>query len=131
MRTKEDFLLVGHLQVMEEPLSSLYTDSISGKFFLFVRICEGLTDDAFILSEVKPASVLEYMNGHLGLKSIFSNSPTYYYKRGEETSLASNLFSPLSQKQAVSRINDEYPNDMFDRRLAYRSVSLKNYLKNL
>lgn len=131
MKKKEDFLLVGHLQVMDEPLSSLYTDSISGKFFLFVRICDGLYKEAFVLSEVKPASVLEYMNGHLGLKSIFSSSPTYYYKRGEETTLATDLFSPLSQDQAVLRINNEYPNDMFDRRLAYRSVSLKNYLRNL
>lgn len=131
MKKNEDFLLVGHLQVMEEPLSSLYTDSISGKFFLFVRICEGLSDDAFVLSEVKPNSVLEYMNGRLGLKSIFLNSPTFYYKKGEDIALTSSQFLPLSQDQAVLRINNDYPNDMFDRRLAYRSVSLKNYLKTL
>lgn len=131
MKKKEDFLLVGHLQVMEEPLSSLYTDSISGKYFLFVRICEGQSDNVFVLSEVRPTSVLEYMNGQLGLKSIFSNSPTFYYKKGKEVALASNLFLPMSQDQAVLRINNEYPNDMFDRKLAYRSVSLKNYLRTL
>lgn len=131
MKRKEDFLLVGHLQVMEEPMSSLYTDSISGKYFLFVRICEDQSDDVFVLSEVKPTSVLEYMNGHLGLKAIFSNSPTYYYKKGREATLTSKLFLPLSQDQAVLRINNDYPNDMFDRRLAYRSVTLKNYLRTL
>ena len=49
MKTKknEDFILVGHLQVLDEALSSLYSDRNSGQFFLFVRVYEDEDDNTF------------------------------------------------------------------------------------
>ena len=76
MKTKknEDFILVGHLQVLDEALSSLYSDRNSGQFFLFVRVYEDEDDNTFVLTQVQPSVVLDYIDGKVGL-SRFSVCP--------------------------------------------------------
>lgn len=131
MKRIEDFKLIGHLQVMDVPLTSLYAESISGKYFLFVRVDEESDLDSFILSEVSPSVVLEYMSGTLGLKNIFETHSVYYYHKDSEMGLEYNKFKPLSQQQALSKLSTDALSDRYDRTLAYRSAAMRNYLAQL
>lgn len=131
MKRLEEFKLIGHLQVMDVPLTSLYAESISGKYFLFVRVDEDIDLDSFILSEVSPSLVLEYMNGILGLKSIFESRPAYYYHKDNDKGLESKKFKPLSQTQALYKLSADTLSDYYDRTLAYRSATMRTYLAQL
>ena len=81
MKRNEDIILVGHLQVLDEALSSLYSDRRSGQYFLFVRVYEDNDDNTFVLTQVQPSLVLDYIDGKVGLKKIFSFSPSFYYRQ--------------------------------------------------
>lgn len=131
MKRIEEFKLIGHLQVMDVPLTSLYAESVSGKYFLFVRVDEDSDFDSFIISEVSPSIVLEYMNGVLGLRNIFESRPVYYYHKDGEMGLAYKKFKPISQLQALKKIKTDNLSDYYDRTLAYRSATMKNYLTQL
>lgn len=131
MKRTEEFKLIGHLQVMDVPLTSLYAESISGKYFLFVRVDEVAELDSFILSEVSPSVVLEYMDGILGLKNIFESHPVFYYHHENESGLEYKLFKPLTNVQALDKLSSDTLSDYYDRSLAYRSATMKNYLSQL
>ena len=62
MEENEDFVLVGHLQVLDEALSSLYVERVSGRYFLFVRIYENNDDDTFVLAQVRPSTIIDYID---------------------------------------------------------------------
>lgn len=130
MRKNEDFRLVGHLQVMEEPLSSLYMDNISGLFYLFVRLFEETTFSTFILTEVAPHEVVDYMEGRLGLRGIFSLRDAYYYQHQSEK-LHSSDFKLLSIDKTFEMLEADGLDDKFDRHLSYRMVPMKQYLKKI
>lgn len=130
MKKNEEFLLVGHLQVMEEPLSSLYTDRLSGVFYLFVRLFEDTKSSTFVLSEVTPLQVVDYMEGRLGLRSIFGHNKSYYYQH-QHSQLSKSDFLPLTTDKAYEKLDSDGLEDKFDRELSYRSVPLKQYLKTM
>lgn len=48
MKQHDEFMLIEHLQVMDEPLSSLYADRKSGKYFLSVRLYENIEDKSYL-----------------------------------------------------------------------------------
>jgi len=128
----DDFILIGHLQVMDEPLSSLYTDRLNGKYFLSVRLYEDIEDESFLFSEVVPELVLKYMSGQLGLMALFETEPSFYYRVEGRRVLHFKNFLPLSREEGCKRLlEDGSLDDMYDKQLAYRSVNLKNYLTNL
>lgn len=130
MEKNNNFELIGHLQVMEEPLSSLYADKVSGNMYIFVRIFEDMDNASFVLSEVSPSIVVDYMDGKVGLKSIFSNHKAYYYVyQNKQLSLSD--FRPLTNEDATSRLSMDGLDDMYDRTLSYRSVPLKQYLRHI
>lgn len=130
MEKNNNFELVGHLQVMEEPLSSLYADKGSGIMYIFVRIFEDMDNESFILSEVSPSVIVDYMDGKVGLKSIFSNHKAYYYINNN-TQLSLSDFHPLTNEDATSRLSMDGLDDLYDRSLSYRSVPLKQYLRRI
>ena len=130
MKKNEDFHLLGHLQVMEEPLSSLYADRQSGVFYLFVRLFEDTQSSTFVLSEVTPLQVVEYMEGRLGLRSIFCHNKTYYYQH-HNPKLSKSDFLPLTTAMACEKLDSDGLEDKFDRELSYRPVPLKQYLKTM
>ena len=117
---------------MDEPLSSLYADRVSGKYFLSVRLYEKINDRSYLFSEVVPELVLKYMNGQLGLKTLFETEPSFYYRVDGLYVLSLKNFLPLSQEESCKRLSaDGSLDDIFDIHLAYRSASLKKYLTNL
>ncbi len=132
MKRHDEFVLIGHLQVMDEPLSSLYADRLNGKYFLSVRLYEDIDDESYLFSEVVPELVLKYMSGQLGLKTLFESEPSFYYRVEGRRVLDFKNFLPLSREEGCKRLlEDGSLDDMYDKQLAYRSVNLKNYLTNL
>ena len=129
-RRNENISLLGHLRVLDEPLSSLYADRSRGVLYLFVRLFEETPVSTFVLTEVTPVQVMDYMEGRLGLSGIFGKSKSYYYEEMHvELDLAD--FLPLSKAKAREKLSCDGLDDKFDTQLAYRSVPLKQYLKSI
>lgn len=130
MNKKENISLLGHLQVLDEPLSSLYADRSRGVLYLFVRLFEETPVSTFVLTEVTPVQVMDYMEGRLGLSGIFGKSKSYYYEKIHvELDVAD--FLPLSKAKAREKLSCDGLDDKFDMQLAYRSVPLKQYLRSI
>ena len=133
MKTKknEDFILVGHLQVLDEALSSLYSDRKSGQYFLFVRVYEDDNDNTFVLTQVKPSVVLDYIDGKVGLKQIFSLSPSYFYKQVVQSCMRREDFVPIDNQEVDRKLQDDGLDDTFNMALANNSVGIRNYLRKV
>ena len=126
----DEFKLVGHLQVLDEALSSLYSSQQGGKLFLFVRIYEDCDDSTFLLSEVRPSIVIDYIERKVGLKQIFSHSPSYYYKRKENMhTLYSKDFISIGVEEVYSKLLDGSLDDLFSYELACNSIGIKRHLQ--
>lgn len=131
MKKNEDLTLVGHLQVLDEALSSLYSDRKSGQYFLFVRLYEDDADDSYVLTTVKPSTVVDYIDGKVGLSQIFSNSPSFYYKHDGKGGLRRIDFVPIDNKEANVKLQEDGLDDTFNMALANNSVGIKNYLRHV
>ena len=132
MKQYSEFVLIEHLQVMEEPLSSLYADRYSGKYFLSVRLYENIEEESYLFSEVAPELVLKYMSQQLGLKALFQTNRSFYFRTNNHQILSPTNFTLLSSEESSRRLSTESSlDDMYDIHLAYRSAYLKRYLTNL
>lgn len=132
MKQYSEFVLIEHLQVMDEPLSSLYADRESGKYFLSVRLYEDIEEESYLFSEVVPELVLKYMGRQLGLRALFEAETSFYYRTTNQQVLSLTSFTPLSREESYRRLSAEGSlDDMYDIHLAYRSAYLKRYLTNL
>lgn len=130
-KKNEDFILVGHLQVLDEALSSLYSDRKSGQYFLFVRVYEDDNDNTFVLTQVQPSVVLDYIDGKVGLKQIFSLSPSYFYKQVVQSCMRREDFVPIDNQEVDRKLQDDGLDDTFNMALANNSVGIKNYLRKV
>lgn len=132
MKTKKgkygDFVLVGHLQVFDEPLSSLYYERGNGEYYLFVRVFEENDVLAYILAKVSSSLVMDYMDGKVGLKQIFKFVPAFCYRNigGEKRNKI--CFMPITAQDAEQMLKDDGLDDKFMPELACNSVSIRNYL---
>ena len=129
MEKNNEFCLIGHLQVMEEPLASLYKENSTGRFYLFERTFEVEIEDTYVLSEVTPLTVLKYMNGEIQLKTIFLNHTTYYYHHDGD-SMSSNKFRQISTEALAQKLESSSSCDTYKPVLAHRSAALKRMLKS-
>lgn len=130
-KKNEDFILVGHLQVLDEALSSLYSDRKSGQYFLFVRVYEDDNDNTFVLTQVQPSVVLDYIDGKVGLKQIFSLSPSYFYKQVVQSCMRREDFVPIDNQEVDRKLQDDGLDDTFNVALANNSVGIRNYLRKV
>lgn len=130
-KKNEDFILVGHLQVLDEALSSLYSDRKSGQYFLFVRVYEDDNDNTFVLTQVQPSVVLDYIDGKVGLKQIFSLSPSYFYKQVVQNCMRRENFVPIDNQKVDRKLQDDGLDDTFNMALANNSVGIRNYLRKV
>lgn len=129
MIKKCNFVLLGHLQVFDEPLSSLYSETNSKKLYLFVRLFNEDDQESYVLCDISPIMVVSYMDGKIGLDEIFSKNQTYYYEKKNEE-LAFSDFSFIENNKAVEFLKMDGLDDYFDKSLSYKSVPLKQYLCN-
>lgn len=130
-KKNEDFILVGHLQVLDEALSSLYSDRKSGQYFLFVRVYEDDNNNTFVLTQVQPSVVLDYIDGKVGLKQIFSLSPSYFYKQVVQSCMRREDFVPIDNQEVDRKLQDDGLDDTFNMALANNSVGIRNYLRKV
>lgn len=130
-KKNEDFILVGHLQVLDEALSSLYSDRKSGQYFLFVRVYEDDNHNTFVLTQVQPSVVLDYIDGKVGLKQIFSLSPSYFYKQVVQSCMRREDFVPIDNQEVDRKLQDDALDDTFNMALANNSVGIRNYLRKV
>ena len=125
---KSNFKLVGHLQVLDEPLSSLYLDSDQNKYFLFVRLYEDSDDETYVLSSVIPSEIIDYIDKKVTLSHLFTMRQAYHYNH-TTSSLCENSFIPINTRSALSFLQDDGGlDDVFNDALACKSVALKHYL---
>lgn len=122
------FALVGHLQVMGEPLSSLYVDRQTDMYYLTVRSFVNIGIQTYVMSQVKPTIVVAYMNRQIGLHTIFETNPVFEYKRVAGQKLRVEDIRPVHRGKAFELLDNNAMDDCFDESLAYKSFSLKNYL---
>ena len=130
-KKNEDFILVGHLQVLDEALSSLYSDRKSGQYFLFVRVYEDDNDNTFVLTQVQTSVVLDYIDGKVGVKQIFSLSPSYFYKQVVQNCMRREDFVPIDNQEVDRKLQDDGLDDTFNMALANNSVGIRNYLRKV
>ena len=67
--------LVGHLQVTDQPLLSLYVTQSGDALFFFYR----LKRNEYYLTKVTPSEVIAYLDEKIGLLQIYMASDDYMY----------------------------------------------------
>lgn len=129
--TNSNFILVGHLQVLGEPLSSLYKDRVSDVYYLTVRSFEAVNVATYVMSEVRPSVVVDYMEKKVGLRTIFGAGKTFEYQHSDGKALSKEGMMPIVKQKAYALLDQDGLADSFDESLAYKSFALKRYLKNI
>ena len=109
----------------------MYSDRNSGQFFLFVRVYEDDNDNTFVLTQVQPSVVLDYIDGKVGLKQIFSLSPSYFYKQVVQSCMRREDFVPIDNQEVDRKLQDDGLDDTFNMALANNSVGIRNYLRKV
>lgn len=125
----QSFILVGHLQVLEVPLSSLYTNKHNDRYYMAVRVFEEI-DNEYVLSEVLPKEVLDYMDGKIGLMEIFTQNKTYSFIK-KRSDLSERGMKPIAAKEAGEMLQEDGLEDLYDKNLSYNSWAIKSYLRKL
>lgn len=123
------FILIGHLQVLEVPLSSLYTNKHNDRYYMAVRVFEE-SDNEYILSEVLPKEVLDYMDGKIGLREIFTQNRTYSFTK-KRADLSERGMKPIATNVADAMLREDGLEDLYDKRLSHNSWAIKSYLRKL
>lgn len=124
----EQLYLVGHLQVMDEPLASLYVDHASGRYYLFVRLYVNVIKPTFLVAQVSLYQIQKYMRKEFGLNDIFSHSNTYLFSATNLLDFSSSMLLPLQRAKALELLKKDEVDDLFDKHLSYKYVALKNYI---
>lgn len=122
------FTLVGHLQVMEEPLSSLYVDKQTDTYYLTVRTFVKSEEPIYMISQVDPSIVVAYMEHQIGLRSIFEANAVFEYKKLLNHPLCTKEITPVDKKKVSALLDNDFVEDLFNESLAYKSYALKKYL---
>lgn len=125
-----NFILVGHLQVLGIPLSSLYKDRQNNIYYLTVRSSEDVDVATYVMSEVTPSVVVDYMEKRVGLRTIFGKGKLFEYQDIEGRPLNVEAMVPIRKQEAYMLLDNDCLTDSFDDSLAYKSYALKRYLRN-
>lgn len=118
--------LVGHLQVIDQPLLSLYVSQSGDALFFFYR----LRINEFYLTEVSANEVIEYLDERLGLVEIFSESKDYLYHHRSKRYARTSDFVPVdgdrrSALQIEMKVFDKY-DDVF----GLDEIKVRHYLQD-
>lgn len=85
--------LVGHLQVTDQPLLSLYVTQSGETLFFFYR----LRKNEYYLTEVTPSDVIAYLDEKMGLLQIFMASDDYLYHHKSRHAAATSDFISIDE----------------------------------
>lgn len=123
---KEQFRLVGHLQVTDVPLLSLYTDISDGTLYLTLRAYDD--KEAYIIKQVLPQTVLDYMDCRRGLLNIFTDGVGYIFYRTSKEKISHKRFGQLDDAQMRDRLKSFAPFDTYDEILGFDEVKARHFI---
>ena len=119
-------LLVGHLQVTDQPLLSLYVTQSGDALFFFYR----LRRNEYYLTKVTAGEVLAYLNEQMGLIQIFSESADYlYYHKSRHTARTTD-FVPIDVEKRNKLQTEMKVFDKYDEVFGLDEIKVRHYLKD-
>lgn len=126
-----DMVLLGHLQVCEDVMTSVYHNRRIDKYYLSIRLFQFDDKEKYLILDVSPDDILKHMNGDIGLLYFTMNRKGYLYDHTEHISLKTENMVPISNEECRELFYDSSVENRFNKDFAYKSVSLKQYLINL
>lgn len=118
--------LVGHLQVTDQPLLSLYVTQSGDTLFFFYR----LKRNEYYLTKVKPSDVIAYLDEKMGLLQIYMESDDYlYFHRSRHTAATTDFISVDESKRIELQHRIESFN-MYDDLFGLDEIKVRHYIKD-
>ncbi|MCQ2133996.1 MAG: hypothetical protein MJY88_03420 [Bacteroidales bacterium] len=125
-KSNEQFNLVGHLQVTDTPLLSLYVDVETSFLYFFLRACE----EDYILKKIDPNVVIDYMDCKVGLSSIFGTEGCYMFHKTKKRPLSSTYFTLISEGEIKQKMAPFKMFDIYDDMFGYDEVIARHYISD-
>lgn len=118
---------VGHIQVLDEALVSLYRYD-ENDYYMAIRLYEEDVDESWLFVMTSPTFVIAYIEDLFGLHTILLDMPCYYYVNDGE--LTFDKLKQIDNEEAFKLFNKYAAvKHRFSKEMAYKTVSLKQHLK--
>lgn len=118
--------LVGHLQVTDQPLLSLYVTQSGETLFFFYR----LRKNEYYLTEVTPSDVIAYLDEKMGLLQIFMARDDYLYHHKSRHAAATSDFISIDETKRNELQRRIRNFDMYDDLFGLDEIKVRHYLKD-
>ena len=125
-KNNEKLELVGHLQVTDQPLLSLYVTQGGTTLFFFYR----LNRNMYYLTKVTPNEVIDYLDEKMGLLQIYTASEDYLYHHKARHSAKITDFVPMDLRKRDEIQGQIKSFDMYDDLFGLDEVKVRHYLKD-
>ena len=125
-KNSEILELVGHLQVTDQPLLSLYVTQSGKALFFFYR----LKRNEYYLTEVTPHEVIAYLDEKLGLAQIYMESADYLYHHRARHAATTSDFLPIESTKREELQNRIMSFDRYDDVFGLDEIRVRHYLKD-
>lgn len=123
---KEKFRLVGHLQVTDVPLLSLYTDLSDGSLYFSLRAYD--SEEVYIIKQVLPQTVLDYMDCRRGLMNIYTDGVGYIFYRTNKEKISHDRLGRLNETQMKDHLRPFALFDTYDEVLGFDEVKARHFI---
>lgn len=118
--------LVGHLQVLDEALVSLY--KYNDEYYIAIRLYEEDDNESWLFVLTSPNFVVAYIDRLFGLHTLLLDMPCYYFVNDGE--LTFDKLKQIENEKAFKLFNKYAAvKHRFSKEMAYKSVGLKQHLK--
>lgn len=125
-KNSEILELVGHLQVTDQPLLSLYVTQSGDALFFFYR----MKRNEYYLTQVTPHEVIAYLDEKLGLVQIYMESEGYVYRHRSSRSAMTSDFLEIDgpRREEMQRRIKSF--DRYDDVFGLDEIRVRHYLKD-
>ncbi|MBR1642072.1 MAG: hypothetical protein IJ683_07110 [Butyrivibrio sp.] len=119
--------LVGHLQVTDQPLLSLYVTQRGDALFFFYR----LKRNEYYLTRVKPSDVIAYLDEKMGLLQIFMASDDYLYHHKTRHSAVTTDFITIddAKRNELQHCIESF--NMYDDLFGMDEIKVRHYIMDI
>lgn len=125
-KNSEMLELIGHLQVIDRPLLSLYVTQSGDGLFLFYH----LKRNEYYLTKVTPREVIAYLDEKLGLVQIYMESDDYLYRHRSKCSATTSDFVKIDNERK-NELRDKMESfNMYDEVFGLDEIKVRHYLKD-
>lgn len=125
-KNSEILELVGHLQVTDQPLLSLYVTQSDGVLYFFYR----LKKNEYYLTKVTPHEVIAYLDEKMGLAQIYMGSDDYLYHHQARHEATISDFMPIEDAKRKKLQNRIMNFDKYDDVFGLDEIRVRHYLKD-